>query len=516
MLCLKFYFLFLISICYLDAVHVTPDDCLSAFFDPENRRYFDKCIDNECFVFRTENPIVFLDKEMKDPKHQRPFLCSEHQKLYSGGLRGAFFDIVNELRPLNDCAYCVWAGHNCTFDGMLHFIDDSVRAGDPHRWISGGILMALSYRISSNTLPSTSILEDELRIIGPPPNSQYTTPADAWKAIWKPFTLKGWMFIFACTIGHLLVRLWMSYEFMKVPRTNTAGSFKWVHLRRRFLNFRKEKQDEDNEDEEKWQRINYFWSFIATIFIAITILFWEVAIAVQVYEASLQTPFEKIDAGRFVVVQNSSMEHVFSAMADTGERWYPSVSVPETFNLLLNRSNNFDYTVVYELFNRFEMNQKPELCDNLRLYQDVPTKLVHSRRPPPLSGVWFYSSNVRLERRILIDKAIAEHKQRGRIRKIIDNYAGEDILDSCKLKTERIDWVLLALLYSVITGALFMWLVISVLWFAIKRRRKPKTDIKVSESKPATNISSKGKVLPQHASFTTAEENCEISPENNC
>lgn len=194
--------------------------------------------------------------------------------MYSGGLRGAFFDILNELEPLRSSADCVWAGPNFTFDGMVNFIDESVKAGDRHRWISGGISMALSYRIGVNTIPSSSIFEDELHIVGPPPSSHYTTPADAWAAIWKPFTFKGWMFILCCFVGHLSVRGWMSYQFMKRPKTKAVWSSSWIHFRRRFLNFRREKQhEEDREYEEKWQRVNYFWSFIATVFIAITILF---------------------------------------------------------------------------------------------------------------------------------------------------------------------------------------------------------------------------------------------------
>jgi len=507
--------LLFISICCINSVRGSSNKCVSAFFTSENRKYFDKCIDNECFVFRSQHPAVLIDDEMTDLKHQRPFLCSENRKLYSGGLRGFFFDIINEMKPLRNSAYCVWAGPDCSFDGLLHFMDESANAGDRHRWISGGILMELPYRMKNNTLPSSSIFENELHIIGPPPHSQYTTPMDAWAAIWKPFTLRGWCFILACTLGHLLVRVWMSYEFMKLPRTNPVGSFEWERFYRRFMSFRREKQDEESECEEKWQRINYFWTFIATIFVAITLLFWEVAVAVQVYEASLEAPIEKIDASRFSVVQNSTMKHIFATMADPGEQWHGSRSLQESYDMLSSSSNNYVYTLSYEVFNRFEMNQRPERCEYLRLYPFVPSKLVPSRKPPSLSGVWYYSSNVQLPRRILINKAIAELKQNGRIIKIINDYAGDEINSSCKLRTERIDWVLLALLYSVIIGALFMWLILSVLWFAINRRKKTRTDLEISGTEPSTFASSGGKVLPQQISFTTTEENSESSG-NDC
>lgn len=105
-------------------------------------------------------------------------------------LSGALFKIIEDIRPLNG-AHCVWVGPECSFDGMLDFMKNSAGAGDKHRWIWRSILFVLPYRISQATIPSTSLLEEEIRIIGPPIRD-HTTPAEAGQALMKPFTRKGW------------------------------------------------------------------------------------------------------------------------------------------------------------------------------------------------------------------------------------------------------------------------------------------------------------------------------------
>jgi len=447
-------------------------ECVPAFNSTEHRSSFDVCLENECFVFRTELPFVYIDKGMRNIEDQRPFLCSDFHKLYSGELKGAFFDIVKRMRPLQKTAHCVWAGPKCTFDGILNFINASATSGDKHRWISGGVLMVVPYRIGVHTLPSASLFEDELRVVGPP-LSGYTSPSEAWSAIWKPFTLKGWIFIFSCTFGHFLIRILFSFVFT-IPKWLPTGAFDWRQFKSRLLNIKKEKQDDNEEVEEAWERISYLWSLIATIFVAITILFWEVAIAVQVYEARMKAPIENLDPKRFTIVENTSWENIFADMLGQGHRsnWHRSRSMEQIYDELLNEKNEIDYTIMYELFNRFKFNEKPELCEKLRVYDDVPSQLVHNREPPQISAVWFYSSNVPLSRRIAIDRAIAKMKSRGRILKIANDYAGEGIADECKLQTERIDWILLALLHSVVTGGLFLWLMFSILWFSMQRRPK--------------------------------------------
>lgn len=161
-------------------------ECVSTFLSPETRKRFDICLTEECLIIKDQNPIVFLDQSMNNPEDQRPFLCSNPQGRHPK-LRGVFFDIVEKMGPLRN-AHCVWAGENCTFDGILNFVNESAIAGYRHRWVASGLLFSHPYRISLHTLPSSSIHEAKLRVFGPP-IQPYTPISEAWDTISKPFTI---------------------------------------------------------------------------------------------------------------------------------------------------------------------------------------------------------------------------------------------------------------------------------------------------------------------------------------
>ena len=114
------------------------------------------------------------------------------------------------------------------------------------------------------------------------------------------------------------------------------------------------------------------------------------------------------------------------------------------------------------------------MCDLLRLCQDVPSNLVDNRRPPKHIVAWFHSSRISFSTRMSIDKAIVKLREKGRIAKILDTFAGEEIPDGCTL---RIDWILLALLHVIIIGVPLAGFPISMVCFSIGRRRRSKTGI---------------------------------------
>lgn len=424
-------------------------DCLSAFSSPRNQRFFDVCLKEDCILFRTEQPFVFLDSKSTDVEHQRPFPCSQYSKQHKGKLDGILFSIINLVKPLEN-ARCVWVGPNCTFDGMLDFIRNSAAAGKSHRFIAGSILFELPYRISVHTIPSSTIFEDQVRIIGPPIEG-YNTFREAAVTLRKPFTRKGWYYILGCVIGHLVLRIAMVFIFSLLHEREKV--FAWG----RFFDIDNSYKRTDDTEEKSWRRVNKAWLIIATIFTVTSMLFWEVAVAVIVYETRLDAPLEHIDPTRFAIIRNTTQEAIFKGLVKSPlVRWNQYRTSEDVYKALLDKSNNISYTIGYEVFNRYKMNTRQEICENLRLYEGVPSQLVSTRKPPTLSGVWFYSSMVPEERRIEIDKSIASNKQKGRFIKIIDDKAGEAILDACKLKNNQIDWVLLWLLHVIITGIPFV------------------------------------------------------------
>lgn len=157
--------------------------CVSIFNISQPPSSFDICRTKNCFILRKELPYDILDDAKSTHFHARPFLCSDYGTQFSGGITGAFFDVIVKVPALKD-AYCVWGGNDdvCSFNGMLKFLKHSAEEGNEHRWIARGLLFVLEYRISPSTIPSATLIEDQFRIIGPPVES-YTTPAQAAETI---------------------------------------------------------------------------------------------------------------------------------------------------------------------------------------------------------------------------------------------------------------------------------------------------------------------------------------------
>lgn len=256
--------------------------------------------------------------------------------------------------------------------------------------------------------------------------------------------------------------------------------FDWTLFQETFLAFRNERNDripipgnqnqlQNIEEEHRiWMGRNTFWMTIATVFIAITLILWEVAIAVIVYDARVTTTGGEIDPKNFAILEDASEEYQFKRLIgyEPGKeiKWNRSRSYDEQFDILNDPKNEIDSAVVYEVFHRYEMKQNPGICEKLRLHENG--------NQPQISGVWFFSGNVPLSNRTGINHAITELKDKGTILKIVGEIAGTELPDNCMLKDSRIDWVLLALLHTVITAIPSAILILSIGWVSLRRRRR--------------------------------------------
>lgn len=175
--------------------------------------------------------------------------------------------MIREMKPLED-AYCVWAGNNYSFDGQLQLLTDSTAAGNEHRWIAGGLLFVLEYRISSSSIPSASLIEDEIRVIGPPVDG-YTSPLQAANTIVKPFTPKAWGFIFGCILAHVIVKACIAYDY--VEAVTPRQCFDRVLFQEQFFAIRNDHipLNSNKEEEEVLRNRNSFRILIGTMFMGI-------------------------------------------------------------------------------------------------------------------------------------------------------------------------------------------------------------------------------------------------------
>jgi len=260
--------------------------CVSSFENNEQR--FDVCLTQPCFIFREEEPVsccsfavapnfvltvpkyIFLNNKMDE----QPFRCARYKEK-SSELHGAFFEIIGGMSTLAN-AHCVYAGRNCTFDGMISFINSS-SAKSNHQWIGGGVLFVLQNRILSGVIPTTSLLEDYLHVVGPP--SQKREPIGAaWDLVIKPFTWKAWMTVLAVLFLFLLVRVLMIYMFGNVARA--SGFLRSIILcsfqsdiRMRDRNVR-----EDAREDDWYRLLDHHWKLAFLFFTAVILLLYEVAL----------------------------------------------------------------------------------------------------------------------------------------------------------------------------------------------------------------------------------------------
>jgi len=161
--------------------------------------------------------------------------------------------------------------------------------------------------------------------------------------------------------------------------------------------------------------------------------------------------------------------------------WNKYNNLDQVFQAVSNKSNEAKYTLSYEIMNRFKLsstsrNADQQICDTVRLYQRFPDKYVLSQNPPSFTGVWFYSSNINGTRRVEIDKAIFEQRDKGKIKQIVSNFAPTEIPGEClpKPSSEKIGWRLIFMLLLVLPGLPVTFFVSSMLYWWFRSRYRPR------------------------------------------
>lgn len=440
---------------------------------------------------------------MEDSAHEKPFRCSRRKEFYRD-LKGAFFDILEDISAL-DNAYCVWAGKGCSFDGELKFLADTA-VGSKHgvnasyQFIVGGLLFIQSDRYDPGTFPSAALLYDQLQVLGPHQASSFR---DSWDVIWKPFTWKAWVFVFMCIMGHGFARFWMSFHFTVY---STRG-FSWRQLRARLLGQYYPETSLQDENEENWKHMEAMWSLIAKLFVAIMLVLWEVAIAVNVFERKNDAQLGPFDASKFAITKNTTMARKFKSLVPLGKfKTYENLDA--VYEAIANTSNRFDYTLSYKIMNSYMLHRNGSICEKTRVYEKFPEKYNLPHNPPSYTGVWFYSSNINSSRMVQINQEIFDLREEGTISKHVQKYA---IPKKCLSKSEndRIDWTLIFLLLLILPGlpfALFFCCMVYCTFSSRNRSRFVVQDAKYEEfSQPNTsNDSLTTLTTDTHAHFEQA------------
>lgn len=154
-----------------------------------------------------------------------------------------------------------------------------------------------------------------------------------------------------------------------------------------------------------------------------------------------------LNATKFALINDTTQEYFFEKLSGNDGKHTTFNTESKVYNALRNSSNELEYTVSYGIDNRWQFTNDPKLCEDLRLYDSVPSSLVKGRQPPPISGVWFFSATIPEEKRMSINKGILKLKEQGRILEFVDRSIGnEKLSNDCKPQRNQISGNILFLL----------------------------------------------------------------------
>jgi len=409
---------------------------------------------------------IILDPKLNATNNQTPFRCSDFKSRWPD-LEGAFFEMVRDMPVLND-SYCVFAGRQCSFNDMITFVNSTASSTEmrPHQWIAGGVLFVLKNRILPGVIPSTSILEDYLHVVGPPPEQGDQSFKAAFHLVLKPFSPQAWGIISGVLLLFCAIRCIMIYMFGKV--VGKLGFFRTLFL----FNFQRDRRPRDSREEDWWNILDKHWGIALIIFLSILVLLYEVALAVIAFESAGTPELIGVSADKFAVYAGTTEEYFFERLVKNPEQASKFNTLDSLYNSLKNKS--LLYTVSYRIDNRYEVTTNPDLCKHLRLYDEVPASLAKGRKPPPVSGTWFYSALIPADKRAAIDKGILELRALGQIHQFVDQAIGSDEASGrCASDNNQISGFMLLLLVSLpIFYLVALFLALGIACFKTKRRRK--------------------------------------------
>ena len=419
---------------------------------------------------------------MNSEQHQKPFPCSQYSQTYED-LYGPFFDLVNLIPPLNE-SMCVWVGNDCTHDGMVSFVQRTTKDVKKYKFMTGGLLFNLGYRMSSPlSVPSVPLLEDKLIIIGPR-NDDRVSLASAWDALWRPFTTRAWALLIFTLVSVVFLRVWISYHFTtpftwRNFRDNILGDY--IHSRMAPIY----QQPSDvpvarHLDPAELRRLNSYTMNGVKLLFVLVVLYYNIAVVGFVF----QNQREQVDSlapSQFAIIQDSTIEKIFiDEFLTTNKKngrpkrqgcrgnkacWKKVRSSTEIYDTVTDRngtkSKQHLYSYFYESFNRYLFNRNTSLCEQIQV-------LEYDQLERSFAGIWFYSANIDLERRTEIDRVILSLREKDMIQKLFQEEIGASLPAKCQ-KNTSVSVLLLGVPIFVLLGPIFTLVSFYMLMYTLRR-----------------------------------------------
>ena len=471
-------------------------DCMGHF--NTHRKEFDVCRSVPCFLFKSEEPYVFVSPNLS----RLPFRCSERLERFKNPPYGPFFNVIQQVPQLRD-AYCVFSGHECSFDDQVEFLQYAhENGGGDHQFIAGGILWTLSYRISPTAIPSVTFITGRILVLGPRKAPQLSA-RDAWNAVFGPFEKNAWLYIISLIITFIVLRAGLAFLFTKpilwravfwnffgeyetaqkiqdkaVEANNQNGGNSGniddstdEHNDSAHTNISggmDEELNETRQNREILEFYNKYWMTAFKMFFALTILFYELALFTHVFEILTRPPFKNIrnlnsiELDEFTMLKGAAQEYLFKISADPDNfyegkepPWHPQRSLDDVYNALLHEGK---YALSYEQVLQYK-DYSREVCSELTYYRT-------NSKAQFYQGSWYYSVDVPQQTRLEIDKTITYLVEHGIMDQLLDHTKSD--IDNCGRAMARISFTILILPLIPVTISIMLFIliriVIEIIW----------------------------------------------------
>ncbi len=263
--------------------------------------------------------VIFDPRTMKGDI--QPFPCRERRKY---GVGGIFFEITDALPPLNN-SLCLYAGKECTFDGVAAFIEKNASFKMNYRFATSGLTLLTPSRVSQFLFPSAPILDGKVVIVGDRkvgPSAQ-----EGFRAVLAAVDSTTWIAFFSVLLLFAILHCMTALAFGRTrsfrsyvqyllgdPSTLSKGEEKQIYLGEFRL-------------ANRLAIISLRTAFSA--FMLISILFYEISVVNYLFIRGSVVDVEHLstsDLSEYIVPRGAEYENVWRKHGKSAQSWIRETS----------------------------------------------------------------------------------------------------------------------------------------------------------------------------------------------
>lgn len=282
---------------------------------------FKVCETHLCIMFIAETPYTMIPASMRRQDNQKLFKCKDAADIFPG-FRGVFLEIVKNLKSLKQ-VYCVYAGNDCKFNGMVDLASRRPSPTWKYRLGVGGMAFILPHRMRPALRPLGPIMEGTMGLVGTRHIS--SKKPDPIVSMLSAFSITAW-FSF-CAFLVVLFILWVLVIRLHTGSWSAAAFVSVVNGESEFFAEpdRDGRQDEAiplSRRQEENSRKSYKFAlrtvlFSVTVCFAVTIILWEITVVFHLFEKraepttlNLSNP-QNDELRRYTLVHGGATETMF-------------------------------------------------------------------------------------------------------------------------------------------------------------------------------------------------------------